>query len=47
MFIKHIKSNAKCHDPYLPETQNVASAGFIMAGKIIERKNMAVLGQNH
>ena len=38
MFIEHIKSNVKVSWPIPPETQKAESAGFIMAGKIIDRE---------
>ena len=38
MFIKHIKSNVQSVMTHTPETQKAESAGFIMAGEIIDRE---------
>ena len=49
MFIEHIKSNVQSfmtHNPQKPKKLS-RRVFFIMVGKVIDRENMADLGQNH
>ena len=46
MFINHIESYVQSVMTHTPETQKAESAGFVMAGKIIDRENYGGLRPN-